>query len=265
MLRGDCDYAVVPFENSTNGSVVFTLDILRDIYHNPKSMEPIAPASVSIHVAHEVYVPINHCLLSPATSTSQIKRLYTHPQAWGQCDIFTRKTFPGDIEKIDTNSTSAAAEIVKTDPEGAAIAAAAAGSVHNVPVLVKNISNQSDNTTRFLVFSRLNPDMRDELLNYIEQPTTRNVPPTNAATLMSLVVPHNSPGALCSTLQEFAKQGISLTSINSRPSGREHWTYVFFIEFLGSQMEYHISEAIRNASKHCQESTIIGSFPRARE
>lgn len=251
---------MVPFENSTNGSVVYTLDILRDIFHNP-SKESTSEEKVSpIHVTDEIYVPINHCLLSIASNINQVKRLYTHPQAWGQCDIFMRDKFSADIEKIDTNSTSGAVEIVKSDPQGAAIAAASAGTVHDVPILAHNISNRSDNTTRFLVFSKIPADQTDNALRYINPPKKFE----NTATLASFVVPHTSPGALCSSLQALAEKKISLSSINSRPSGRTHWTYVFFIEFIGHAAQEHIHEALQNARQHCVEFTVLGSFPRSR-
>lgn len=254
LVKGNCDYAVVPFENSTNGSVVFTLDILRDIFHQT-STDTASP----IHVTEEIFVPINHCLISNATSLSAVKRLYTHPQAWGQCDVFTHKNFPGDIEKIDTNSTSAAVELVKDDPEGAAIAAAAAATVHDVPILAKNIANRANNTTRFLVFSRLPVDQPDTVLKYITPPKV----PENAVTFASFIVPHDSPGALCNTLQELAKLDISLTSINSRPCGGMPWTYVFFIEFLGHISQSNVALALERAEKHCLEFVVLGSFPRS--
>lgn len=253
MLQDKCDYAVVPFENSTNGSVVFTLDILRDIFHTGDNT---SDSTGSIHVTDEIYVPINHCLISNATAYCDIKRLYTHPQAWGQVDIFTRSHFPADIEKIDANSTSAAVELAKTDPEGAAIAAAAAASVHNVPVLKANIANKSNNTTRFLVFSRLTSD---SALTYKESSAAK----AQRVTLVSFIIPHDSPGALANTLLELAKRNISLTSINSRPSGKMSWMYVFFIEFLGDASDESVTEALKSARSHCEELEVLGSFARS--
>lgn len=264
-MSGECDYSVVPFENSTNGSVVFTLDIIRDIIHAPDSAcsGRIAPP---LQVVEEVFVPIDHCLLTMATDISQIKRLYTHPQAWGQVNHYLAAHFPPkDVERIDTDSTSAAVEITKTDLQGAAIASSAAGMVHGVPVFQPSISNKKDNTTRFLVFARADPQCIGSAV-YPDPALCLDgsVKRDNQSSLASFIVQNDKPGALCETLQEFARSGISLTSINSRPSGKGVWTYVFYIEFEGNALnDIVVSDVVARAMKHCLEFCILGSFYRA--
>lgn len=272
MLAKECHYAVVPLENSTNGSVVFTLDILRGIFHTTpasaagqdRRQEDVA--TTVIHATEEVYVPINHCLISTAKSYADVKRLYTHPQAWGQVEIFTSAHFPADIEKIDANSTSAAVELAKNDPEGAAIAAAAAATVHGVPILKANISNNANNTTRFIVFSRI--EGSDAALSY--NPPAGDDNDNSAAgqervTMASFTVPHNSPGSLALALLELGKAEVSLTSINSRPSGTRSWMYVFFIEFLGDPAKHaNVKTALDNIQQYIEEFQILGSFARSK-
>ncbi|KAF5099631.1 hypothetical protein DV451_002906 [Geotrichum candidum] len=265
LLKGECDYSVVPFENSTNGSVVFTFDILRDIIHAPgtKSNGNIAPP---LQVVEEVFVPINHCLLTTATDLSQVKRLYTHPQAWGQVDHYLAAHFsPADVERLDTDSTSAAVGIAKTDSEGAAIASSAASVVHDVPIFQANISNKKDNTTRFLVFARADPQHAGSAV-YPDPAlhVAADVKREKKGSLASFIVQNDKPGALCATLQEFAQSNISLTSINSRPSGKGAWSYVFYIEFEGDALyDNAVSSAVARAAKNCLEFCILGSFYRA--
>lgn len=236
LLAGKCTHAVVPMENSSNGTVVFTLDILRKIFQT---------TSKPIHLVAEVYVPINHCLLSTAQDLSKVKRVYTHPQAWGQVAHFLSTKLP-NVKRLDADSTSKGVELCKSDPEAAAIASSAAGVVHNVPVLVPNISDNTDNTTRFMVFS-------------LDQCVPTEVPGiTKKGSLASFTLPHDEPGALVKTLEVFAKHNISLCSITSRPSGNGPWNYLFWIEFLGEPN----SDIINEARQYSEEFRVLGSFYR---
>ncbi|CAN6600567.1 probable prephenate dehydratase [Trichomonascus vanleenenianus] len=249
LIDGKIDYGVVPFENSTNGSVNFTLDILRDIYHKRKQ-----DSLPQIGLVAEEFVAINHCLITEATDLSQIERVYSHPQVWGQVDVWYDGHLKG-IEKIDTSSTSRAVQMVKGDPTSAAIAGMSAAEVFGVPVLQPGISNSTRNQTRFLIFANSDLTAHEKLFHSGEYNT-----------LLSFTVDHYTPGALCNALGAFAKQQLNLTSIVSRPrpSGDELWTYVWFIELHGHQCDSAVSTALKDMEKYCPQVRVLGSFKRNR-
>ncbi|KAJ5169137.1 uncharacterized protein N7482_004731 [Penicillium canariense] len=220
------DYAVIPFENSTNGSVVQTLDLLADrnaLYKDVK-------------VCGEYYLTVHHCLLVRkgtypagwAGYDGSITKLYTHPQAWGQCENLLSQHFKG-IERQDVSSTSKAAEIVakETGERGAAIASKFAAEYHGVDVLKENIEDRADNTTRFLILRNVLAE-RSALLEF-EKP---NAPAAviTLKTLVSFAIDHSLPGALANALLIFKNHCLNLTSINTRPSLKRAWQYIFFVE-----------------------------------
>lgn len=242
---------VVPFENSTNGSVVFTLDNLADRdgrYHD-------------ISVYGEIFVDVHHCLVGhknpsslpedltdsgtctptvkdpiplrpkakPLTSLKHVKRLYSHPQAFGQCNAFISSYLKG-VEIVDTSSTSKAAEIVSQDKTGtwAAISSElAANIIEGLDILAPSIEDRDDNTTRFLIIGRKYSGTKD--WNIVKQPERKS----GTKSLISVTVPHTSPGALAEVLGGFKTFNLNLTSINSRPSLLAPFQYIFFIEFEG--------------------------------
>lgn len=232
LQRQEADYAVIPFENSTNGSVVQTLDLLadrNDIYKDVK-------------VCGEYYLTVHHCLLVRkgtypsgwAGYDGSVTKLYTHPQAWGQCENFLSQHFKG-VERQDVSSTSKAAEIVSKESEerGAAIASQFAAEFHDVDVLKENIEDRADNTTRFLILRNVLAERTAQL--ELEQPNAPTAPPHSEAatthkTLISFAIDHSEPGALADALLIFKAHGLNLTSINTRPSLRRAWQYIFFVE-----------------------------------
>lgn len=223
---------MIPFENSTNGSVVQTLDLLADrngLYKDVK-------------VCGEYYLTVHHCLLvRKGTYPSgwsgydgSITKLYTHPQAWGQCDIFLSEYFKG-VERQDVSSTSKGAEIVskETGERGAAIASRFAADFHGVDVLKENIEDRADNTTRFLILRNVFVEHTGQLeFEQSNASTTQDQPaPTiTQKTLISFTIDHSSPGALANALLIFKAHGLNLTSINTRPSLKRAWQYIFFVE-----------------------------------
>jgi prephenate dehydratase len=225
--NGSADYAVIPFENSTNGSVVQTLDLLADR----------DGLNSNIFVCGEHYLTVHHCLLRHKTTRStgredykSITKLYTHPQAWGQCESFLTKHFRG-VERQDVSSTSKAAEIVSKDESGesAAIASKLAGEHHGAQILEESIEDRGDNTTRFLILRNTRCERSADVSRYLVDKTEED---TNAKwkTLISFMIEHSSPGALADALLIFKAHGLNLTSINSRPSMIRPWQYIFFVE-----------------------------------
>jgi len=244
--NGEAQLGVVPFENSTNGAVVTTFEILAD-RHNRYA---------DISVCGEAYINVHHCLLgrkdpnppfespitsgactptisepapekpktTPLHSLKHIKRLLSHPQAFGQCEAFL-STYLKGVERIDVSSTSRAAELVKEDSSGtsAAIASSLAAEIHDLATLAEGIEDREDNKTRFFIIKK----GVDQEAGSTEK----------AKTLISFTVDHNKPGALASALMCFGRFGINCTSINSRPTRVVPFQYIFFVEFEGSK--YH--------------------------
>ncbi|EUC47218.1 hypothetical protein COCMIDRAFT_46386, partial [Bipolaris oryzae ATCC 44560] len=246
---------VVPFENSSNGSVLFTLDLFADS----------SKQHADILVCDEAYVAVRHCLLghhpfTPSSSTgteedfSHIKRIYSHPQAWGQCKNFLTTHFR-NVEKIDVSSTSRAAQIAAEDATGtsAALSSPVAAGIFGLQVLAEGVNDRLGNMTRFLILRRRRRRQQQQqqrqsspssspglLLLSTPSPPTQNI--THAKgnkrhdhwkSLVTFTVHHSNPGALANCLTAFSDQGINLTSINTRPSGDRNWHYVFFVELKG--------------------------------
>lgn len=232
MQGGNVDYAIIPCENSTNGSVVQTLDLLADpsgLYSNVK-------------VCGEHYLTVHHCLLTRKglfppgqRDYSSITKLYTHPQAWGQCDTFLEKTFKG-VERQDVSSTSKGAEIVskETTERCGAIASRFAAEHHGLDVSEENIEDKANNTTRFLVLRNVTSERTGRLVfqyaNGSPAQTQISTTPTAQKTLISFMIRQDCPGALADALLIFKDRGMNLTSINSRPSQIRPWKYVFLVE-----------------------------------
>lgn len=238
----DVAYAVLPVENSTNGSVVQALDLLADVHHEFKDVK----------VCDETYVAIHHYLLTGGNKSgsldlstnstgsadaslqdrfSRITKLYTHPQAWDQCRTFLHKYF-NKTERQDVSSTSRAAELVAQDPEpgtSAAIASRFASETHGCHILAEQIEDLNDNTTRFLILNKEMPGS-EAILSAVRPITQTAVPNTSYKTLITLQIPYPKPGALANALLVFKTHRFNLTSINSRPSRQRPWHYVFLVE-----------------------------------
>lgn len=216
------DYAIVPVENSSNGSVMQTLDLLAD----PAGLYP------EVKVCGEYYLTVHHCLLARKAqeSLTSINQLYTHPQAWGQCERFLAHHFKG-VERQDVSSTSKAAELVanETTERSAAIASRFAAEHHGLAVLEENIEDKANNTTRFLALRNVNSE-RTTRLPFEKVKVLPTPSPTARKTLVSFMVHQNAPGALADALLIFKNHGMNLTSINTRPSQRIPWQYVFLVE-----------------------------------
>lgn len=187
----------------------------------------------------------------PLCSLKHIERIYTHPQAWGQCDTFLSAYTKG-IERIDVSSTSRAAEMVKEDTSGtsAAIASSLAAEIHGLDVLARGIEDREDNTTRFFI-----------LRKGIDEAAKTSKAKTKS--LISFTVDHRSPGALAQVLDCFRGYTLNLTSINSRPTKLIPFQYIFFVEFEGSKLNDpagRVKGALECLAKLVQSWRWLGSF-----
>lgn len=264
---GDCfqilnekkvDYAVVPFENSTNGQVVFTYDLLRDWYFQT-STPP------KFRIIAEQFVSIHHNLLTNASKIEDIKTIYSHPQVWTQVNKFLQ-SLPQQITKIDVGSTSKAAEIVSQDiittsgSSSAAISSYMSSELYKLPILKEGIEDNQSNTTRFLILgygSPISPPPPPPASNNDDDNSKRN---TTIVSSIMFTLNHDDPGALCDVLVKFKEYGITLTSINSRPANLKPWQYVFFVEMIG---DIHQEELVEKIKESCLELVILGVFQRS--
>lgn len=226
---GSADYAVVPVENSTEGAVNYTLDLM---------------LATPLRICGEVELRIHDHLMSRATDLSGIKRVYSHAQSLAQCREWLDSNL-ATAERIPVSSNAEAARLATEDSEAAAIAGISAAEIYELPVLARTIEDKPDNTTRFLV------------LGHCE------VPPSGEDKTALLVSTRNKPGALSKLLEPLARHGISMSRIESRPSRQGMWDYVFFLEIDGHQTEERVSKALKELESEASLYKILGSFPRA--
>jgi chorismate mutase/prephenate dehydratase len=225
--RRQADYGVVPVENSTEGAVNVTLDRLIE--------------SEAL-ICGEVYLEIGHYLLSRASDLSEIKRVASHPQALAQCRGWLAQHLP-DVALDEAVSTAAAAELAAAEPTAAAIASGLAARLYDVPILRERIEDNQHNATRFLVVGR--------------QPTG----PTGRDKTSILFAMRNEPGSLYRILEPFARLGINLTKIESRPAKRRPWEYVMFVDFEGHQETAHVRTALGELGQCALFLKVLGSYP----
>ena len=229
--RGRADYGVVPIENSTEGVVSHTLDMFLD-----------SP----LQIYAEIVIEVRHNLLSKQSRLQAIKRLYSHRQAAAQCRQWLRKHLPAaPIEEVA--STAEAARRAAADPEAGAIASEYAGDVYRLKVVERGIEDLANNFTRFLVIGF--------------QPGVRS---GNDITSIMFSV-KDQPGVLWHALGTFARRGINLSKIESRPLRGKAWEYVFFAEMDGHGEEPRIQKALLALEKYAVFVKVLGSFPKARK
>ncbi len=230
--RGEADHGVVPIENSTEGAVFHSLDML---------------VETELKVVAQVFLPIEHCLISKEP-LEKIRVIYSRDQALGQCRDWLRRSLPAaQTEAMD--STSAAVLRAKETPGAAAIASRLAADMHGVPVVVAGIQDKADNVTRFLVLGK-------------------NVSPPlgQGRDKTSLVFSLNDqPGALMRALEPFSARGVNLSKIESRPSRQKAWHYYFFIDCLGHWDDAVIQEAVTALRRECPFVKWLGSYPNANQ
>lgn len=227
---GECNYGVVPVENSTEGMVSHTLDNFID-----------SPLTICGEVELRIQL---HLLAAPGATMSDIKRICGHQQALAQCRNWLDHHDAG-IERVAVASNGEGARLASVEPATAAVAGEMAAELYGLERLATNIEDRADNTTRFLVIGR------------------NAVPPSGRDKTSIVVSTRNKPGALFRLLQPFERENISLTRIDTRPSRTETWTYVFFIEFEGHLADAPIKRVMAEIEEHSVLLKPLGSYPRA--
>ncbi len=221
------DYGLVPIENSNEGVVSYTLDVFVDC---------------DLKIAAEVLLEVSHNLLSKDGDIKKIKRVYSHPQAAAQCREWFERHMP-HIHVLDVVSTAKAAEIASKDAETAAIASELAARLYDLKFIEKRIEDNKNNFTRFLVIARDYPKK------------TGN---DKTSIMFSL---KDKPGALFNVLVPFKKADINLSKIESRPSKRRAWEYIFFADMIGHIEDKKLRDAIEEVKDSCLYLKHLGSYP----
>lgn len=226
--NSEVDYGVVPIENSTEGAINNTQDCLID-----------SP----VKIAGEQVVAIEHNLLvQKGVSATDIATIASHKQSLAQCRKWLQANYP-QVKQLECSSNAEAAKLALTDDKVAAIAGELAATTYDLEVLHRGIQDQSHNRTRFLILSPLNAKA------------------SGADKTSILIYTENKPGALFRVLEPFEKLQVSLTKIETRPSKKEAWEYVFFIDFEGHIDDENIQELFARLQKCTAEIKILGSYP----
>lgn len=226
---GNADYGVVPVENSTEGMVNQAMDMF---------------ISSPLIICGEAQLRIHHQLLSRLADIKNIKRIYSHQQSFAQCREWLNSHMAG-VEQITVNSNAEAARLAAQENDAGAIAGDTAAEIYHLQTVAKNIEDDSGNTTRFLVISEHETD------------------PTGNDKTSLMLVAQNRPGALYGLLEPFRRFGVSMTRIESRPSRKGVWEYVFFVDVEGHIKDKNIRQALAEVKKEASMLKVLGSYPRA--
>ncbi len=225
--KASADYGVVPIENSNEGIVSHTLDMF---------------VNSDLSINAEIILEIHHYLLSREKSLSRVSKVYSHYQPLGQCRKWLEEHLMS-ATLVEAESTAEAVQKSKTTGGSAAIGAAIAARIYGMNILAEKIEDFRENVTRFLVIGRGAP-----------QKSGRD----KTSILFSV---KDRIGALHDMLVPFKKDNINLTRIESRPTKRKAWEYVFFVDLLGHRDDEKVRRALRELEKQCSYLKILGSYP----
>ncbi len=224
--RGSVDYGVVPIENSVEGAISYTMDMLVDS---------------DLKICAQILLDVSHNLLAKGP-LDRVKRVYSNPQVFGQCRSWLRQNLPA-AELVEISSTTRAAQKAASEKDSACIASLLAARVYKLAVKAKDIEDSPHNITRFLVIGETIPG-----------PTGKD-----KTSLLFSIKDH--VGALHDMLVPFKKNRINLTKIESRPSKKKAWDYYFFVDLCGHQQEPAVRRAIAQLEKKCRFLKVLGSYP----
>jgi len=229
---GRTEYGIVPIENSIEGSVNAVYDLF--LKYDPR-------------VCGEIILRIAHCLIAnPGTKLEDIRVIYSHPQALGQCRTYLESL---NCELISTYDTAGSVKMIKEKRlmDAGAIAGERAAKIYNMAILARDIADNPNNYTRFFVLSQ------------------NDASPTGNDKTSVIFSTKHVPGALYEALGEFAKRGINLTKIESRPTKRRPWEYNFYLDFEGHRSESRCAEALEGLRRKAVFVKVLGSYPKAPE
>ena len=226
--NGNADFGVVPVENSGQGTIQVTLDMF---------------LTSNLKICGEVELRVHQYLLSRTGRIEDIERIYSHPQSFAQTSSWLRSNLPR-VEKIPVSSNAEGARRARNSDDAAAIAGESAGHVYGLKkVIMASIEDDADNTTRFLVIGR------------------QIFPSSGHDRTSVLVFIRDQPGALFNVLSPFARHGISMNRIESRPSHHAKWEYGFFIDLAGHVEDEAMKKALAELEAHSAQIKVLGSYP----
>ena len=234
VVQGNAQLAVVPVENSIEGSVTMTLDSLWQLE--------------TLRIQMALVMPIAHALISGASSLDNIKTVSSHPQALAQCQRWLEKFLP-NVQLIPTNSTTEPLQNLEHDKTAAVISPSRAAQLYNLPILARGINDNPENCTRFLVVSQTEVDTAYRIASA-----------SSSHTSLAFSIPANTPGSLVKPLQIFAELNINLSRIQSRPTKRSLGEYLFFIDLEADSTEPKMQSALAELSTHTEVLKIFGSY-----
>ena len=224
---GECGYGVVPVENSTEGTVARTLDLL---------------LATSLKVCGEVLLPVHQCAMSRRGDTARLARIYSHSQSLAQCHEWLAQHLP-EVERVPVVSNAEAARLAAKEPRAAAIASQTAAAMYGLRIFAHNIEDDPNNTTRFLVIG------------------THDAGPSGCDKTSLAMSTRNAPGAVHSLLTPLARNGVSMTKLESRPSRTGLWEYVFFVDLEGHAQEPKLKRTLAALQRKAAMVKVLGSYP----
>ncbi|HWQ10487.1 MAG TPA: prephenate dehydratase, partial [Holophaga sp.] len=230
--RGQADFGVVPVENATEGVVDSTLDTFLE-----------SP----LRITAEILLPVTQSLLlKPDLELSQVQRVYSHPQALGQCQRWLAEHLPRALQ-VAAPSTAEAARLAREDSGGAAVASSMAARLFDLRIAAESIQDLEGNATRFLVLGHT------------------DTPPTGRDRTSLVATVQDGPGALLRLLEPLARHGLNLSRIQSRPTRKKAWEHAFFLDIQGHAEDAPLAEALVQLRAAAAEVKHLGSYPRAPE
>jgi chorismate mutase/prephenate dehydratase len=227
VAQGRTDYGVVPIENSSEGVIAHTLDLL---------------VESNVTISGEIFLEIHQNLLSRSGQGEQIQRIVSHPQALAQCRGWLTSHFP-KITTEEAPSTAQAAQMASQDTSLAAVASSLAKEIYDLRTVEANIEDQANNITRFFVIG-----------NHVAPPTGQD----KTSIVFSV---KDEVGVLHRMLDPFSKNKVNLTKIESRPLKLKPWEYLFFLDFNGHREEPKVLKALKQLEKQCIFEKVLGSYP----
>lgn len=251
--NGDADVALLPVENSTEGPVGEVHDLL---------------AQKNLAAIGEALLRVKHCLVAmPGTELNWITEVYSHPQALGQCSGFLKKELPHARTVPFYDTAGAARMIAAQEMEGAAAIASEGSAVaYGLEILRKGIEDSESNTTRFLALRKGTGKTQMEMGTALKTTDGKEAPQKTEDRLKTSIIfsASHTPSSLSHALEPFAKRSLNLTRIESRPSRRTPWEYVFFLDFEGTSQEGAGREAIEEMKRICRWLNVLGTYPKSR-
>ncbi len=223
------DYAVVPVENSTEGAVGRTLDLM---------------CQTPLSICGEIKLRIGQNLLSKATALAAVTRVYSHAQSLSQCAEWLARHLPS-AARVAVSSNAEAARLAASEPGTAAIAGDLAAAIYGLDILAPHIEDEPNNTTRFWVLG------------------TQDVPPSGRDETSLVMSAPNRPGAVYALLEPIAKHGVSMSRLESRPARTGLWEYLFFVDLVGHASDAPVAAALSELREKAPFIKILGSYPAA--